>query len=294
MQGTIAQLLSLAAHGNHYLAGCLDDSYYPDNSTFKYCKFVKFMDLQRSGTRLYEREYAGDPNSWFKKLKEAGVVQLRVRYISTNKEQVSDRLSVAFVGGGGRWLIEVVKPTNSDFWEASWAVGDRDDPQRNIWHVKYGRILRDARQPEPPVPLVKDVKQQLQEALKRISVFAHMHNCTNFGDCFDQGLKALNDPPFNSDKEYQIFPDAYASTEYHQLLSACQRAWVFGGMGSWNDIGFNDAATQNEYVQLSDNLFNLINLSLIVASNPFPRPAAKIDLPGNEQSRKWWQLWKKG
>ena len=40
MQGTIAQLLSLAAHGNEYLSGRPDNSYYPDSSTFKFCKFV--------------------------------------------------------------------------------------------------------------------------------------------------------------------------------------------------------------------------------------------------------------
>lgn len=294
MQGTIAQLLSIAAHGNEYLAERLDESYFPNSSTFKFCKFVKFVDLQSSGTKWHEREFAKDPNAWFKKLNETGVVQLRVRYISTNKEEISDRMSVAFVGGGGRWLIEAVKPTKSDFWEARWEVGDRDDPEQNIWHVKYGRILRNSNQPEQPLPLAAEVKERLKETLQRISDFAHTNDCSNFGECFDRGLKALDEPPIASDKEYKIFPAGYAPPEYHQLLNACQRAWVFGGMGSWNDMGFNDAATHKEYEDLSDKLFNLINLSLIVASNPFPRPTEESDVPGNEQSRKWWQFWKKG
>lgn len=162
MQGTIAQLLSIAAHGNEYLSGRVDDSYFPDSSTFKFCKFVKFMDLQSSGTKWHEREFAKDPNAWFLKLKDTGVIQLRVRYISTNKEEISDRMSVGFVGGGGRWLIEAVKPSTSDFWEASWEVGDKDDPEQNIWHVKYGRILRNANQPEQPLPPIEEVKEQLK------------------------------------------------------------------------------------------------------------------------------------
>src|SRR5690606_17348604 len=165
MQGTIAQLLSLAAHGNEYLSVRPDDSYYPDSPTFKFCKFVKFMDLQSSGTKWHEREFASDPNSWFEKLKDTGVVQLRVRYLSTNKEEISDRMSVAFVGGGGRWLIEAVKPSKSDFSEASWEGGDKDDPDQNIWHVQDGRLLRNANPPGQPLPSAKEVKEQLKQVL---------------------------------------------------------------------------------------------------------------------------------
>jgi hypothetical protein len=294
MQGTIAQLLSIAAHGNEYLRGRLKDDYFPNSSTFKFCKFVKFVDLQSSGTKWHERDFAKDPNDWFKKLKETGVLQFRVRYISTNNEAISDRMSVGFVGGGGRWLIEAVKLGESDFWEAGWEVGDRDDPEQNIWHVKYGRILRNRNQPEQPLPPAIEVKEQLKEILQNISEFAHKNNCGNFGECFDRGLKALEEPPVSSDKEYTIFPVGYAEPVFHQILSASQRAWVFGGMGSWNDMGFNDSAIHKEYEELSDKLFNLINLSLIVASNPFPRPTVKASEEPEARNKKWWQFWEKG
>jgi hypothetical protein len=290
MQGTIAQLLSIVAHGNKYLAGCLDDSYFPDNSTFKFCKFVKFVDLQSSGTEWHEREFAENPNVWFKELKATGVAQLRVRYISINREEISDRMSAAFVGGGGRWLIETIKQSKSDFWEASWEVGDKDEPEQNIWHVKYGRILRDSNQPEQPLPSASEVKKQLKDTLQKISEFAHKNDCSNFGLCFDKGIKALEEPPIVSDKEYKIFPENYAPTLYQQLLNASQRAWVFGGMGSWNDIGFNDSTIHKEYEELSDKLFNLINLSLIVASNPFPRPMQDATQEPQKQEKKWWQI----
>lgn len=294
MQGTIAQLLSIAAHGNEYLAGRLKEGYFPSNSTFKFCKFVKFVDLQSSGTKWHERDFAEEPSTWFEKLKATGVVQLRVRYISTNKEEISDRMSVAFVGGGGRWLIEAVKAGKSDFWEANWEVGNRDDPEQNIWHVKYGRILRNRNEPEQPLPSALEVKEQLKETLQKISEFAHKNDCGNFGECFDRGLKALDEPPTSNDKEYVIFPDGYAEPEYYQLLNASQRAWVFGGMGSWNDMGFNDSATHIEYEELSDRLFNLINLSLIVASNPFPRPTLKAAEEPEAHKKKWWQFWRNG
>ncbi|HEC15962.1 MAG TPA: hypothetical protein ENI99_05225 [Sedimenticola sp.] len=294
MQGTVAQLLSLAAHGNEYLAGNLEEKYFPNNSTFMFCKYVKFVDLQSSGTKWHERDFAPDPISWFKKLKETGVIQFRVRYISTNNEQISDRMSIAFVGGGGRWLIEAVKPGKSDFWEAHWEVGDQNDPDSNIWHVKYGRILRNTNHPESPLPPASEIKNQLKHVLKKIRDFAFKHDHSNFGEIFNNGIKALSDKPSNYKNEYKIFPENYAASEYHQLINACQRAWVFGGMGSWNDIGFNKDEVHKEYEALSDELFNIINLSLIVASNPLPRPSKKQNTVNDKHNKKWWEIWKKG
>jgi len=292
MQGTIAQLLSLAAYGNEYFSGRLDNDYFPNHFTFKFCKFVHFFDLKNSDSKWRESEFAANPNDWFKKLKETGVVQLRVRYISTNKEQISDRMSVAFIGGGGRWLIETVKSSGSDFWEANWRVGDRNDPDQNIWHVKYGRILKNSTNPEQQLPSASEIKEKLSEALQRISDFAHKNDHSNFGECFDKGLEALNES-FNTDNKYKIFPDGYAPLEHQQLLNACQSAWVFGGMGSWNDIGFNDDITHKEYEDLSNNLFNLINLSLLVASNPFSRTASERNEIHSRRNGKWWELWKR-
>ena len=43
---------------------------------------------------------------------------------------------------------------------------------------------------------------------------------------------------------------------------------MFGGEGSWNEISFEDAETQQEYDKLSDQLFNFMNLALLGAANP--------------------------
>ena len=38
---------------------------------------------------------------------------------------------------------------------------------------------------------------------------------------------------------------------------ACEAAWVFGGMGSWNDLGFQ-GEDQQTYERLSHRLFQLV------------------------------------
>jgi hypothetical protein len=50
------------------------------------------------------------------------------------------------------------------------------------------------------------------------------------------------------------------------LLDACQSAWVFGGMGSWNDMGF-EGAEKTEYDRVSDHLFTTLNETIQSAAN---------------------------
>ncbi len=45
-----------------------------------------------------------------------------------------------------------------------------------------------------------------------------------------------------------------------------QKAWVFGGMGSWNDLWFEGEA-QGEYDRVSDRLFQTVNEAIRAAAN---------------------------
>ncbi len=120
MQGTIAQLLSLTVHGNCFLSGNSLHEYFPENTTFKFCKYVKFIDIESDGSGWTEIPYADNPFEWLNKIQSEGVYQLRAWHFGSKQEGISDRMSVEFVGGGGRWLIECLKPKESDFWEGRW------------------------------------------------------------------------------------------------------------------------------------------------------------------------------
>jgi hypothetical protein len=49
------------------------------------------------------------------------------------------------------------------------------------------------------------------------------------------------------------------------LLDASQKAWVFGGMGSWNDLG-SEGDDQKLYERLSDRLFRAVNEAIEAAA----------------------------
>jgi hypothetical protein len=265
MQGSIAQTLSLAAHGNAFLTTELDEDYFPHHQTFAFCQFIKFVDLKESGDSMIEEPFASDPVFWFEKLKEDGVQQFRIRYIASHDEGMSDRLSVGYPGGGGRWLIETLMPSGSDFWEAHWEAPETAEGK---WQVTYARVLQDAEMPEPRMPPPEMVVKKLQDAFLRASKFAGAHGHESFAEAFKRGFNALKDVRW----ERQIYPPEYAPLVYQQLLTAVIEGWVFGGEGSWNEISFEDAETQQEYDKLSDQLFNFMNLALLVAANPWPRP----------------------
>ncbi|MCX7902846.1 MAG: hypothetical protein N2483_11360, partial [Burkholderiaceae bacterium] len=80
MQGTITQVIALTIWGNAALreSVSLDEvSFYPSNSTFVFCEYVKFVDLRRQGTAWEETPYAYDPINWFRRIKHEGAYKLR-------------------------------------------------------------------------------------------------------------------------------------------------------------------------------------------------------------------------
>ncbi|MDX7986913.1 hypothetical protein FE392_06150 [Xenorhabdus sp. 12] len=275
MNANIYQIIVLAAYGNAYLSENYCAHNFSDHSAFKYCKFVKFVDLVKSDNKYSEINFAETPISWFEQLKSSGVMQLRVYHVPINNNgKKADRKSAIFIGGDGRWLLEAVKETHSDFWESRLEVGNT--PEDNLLRFTYGRIHKNEYNPErhyPNLPGINDIKQKLDSQLKKVSEFAYKNGHANFGSWFDRGIKALSEKPDRNINGGEIFPENYAPEECSQLMHACLEAWVFGGMGTWNDISFDDKTTQLKYELLSDKLFELIKISLLIASNPWPRPA---------------------
>jgi len=54
-----------------------------------------------------------------------------------------------------------------------------------------------------------------------------------------------------------------------QLLFAAGTAWVFGGMGWWNDMGFDEKDVQENYLRLSQQLYEQLLQSILATSNSF-------------------------
>jgi hypothetical protein len=283
VQGPIVQIVALVLYGNHFLRGDQLSGFYPDNSSFQFCRSVTFVRLKATGGKPLELAYASAPGDWFAKLRNDGVVGLRVVHLPANDPGISERMSVAFVGGGGRWLIEAVHGSRSDYWEGRWETTGKQEPDRRIWVVTYGQVTEGERPSSTASKGMRQITQELESLLPRMQTFAERHNLPAFTAFFGDARKLLAAPsPLGAVYHKDIAPQGTLSPEAQALLAAAQTAWVFGGMGSWNDISF-EGADQTDYDSLSEQLYVLLKQATIEATNS--------SFTGPSQEKPWWKLW---
>ena len=267
MQGSIAQAAALVIFGNDILRGHRRDNFWPDATVFKFCKAVRFVALSGEASKRTESPFADDPMQWIARLKDEGTTSLYLHDVPRNDARISDRMSVGFVGGGGRWVIETRQAQASDLWESGWQVKDKDDPDRKIWDVTYYRTAHGgAHIPLQPRSLTT-LREELSIVLPKIEAFAARQKLEGFAHAFRNAAGALSSAePFAGTYHSDLATTPTMPLEAKQLLGVVLAAWVFGGMGSWNDLGF-DGSDQQEYTELSDDLFMLLNQAIAVAVN---------------------------
>jgi hypothetical protein len=267
MNGEIVQSLSLVAYANAFLHG-EDVVFDLNHSTAQFCKFIEFIEIPEGVNSLTERKLlAEDPISWFKLLKKQGVKQVVLHYYSSENSVLSDRISSAFSGGGGRWVLEAVKDKTSDLWEAGWLKGLSKGYR--LWEVYYIVFVRDCNRLDYDFPALDEVYKIFKQTLNEIYEFALSQVSTvHFAKYYQQTIDVLSsDDPFeNSD----ILPEGYI-LRAQQIIRACYKGWLFGGMCSWNDIVFDDDTTQQMYDKVSDNLYIAISVAIVVAVNSFEK-----------------------
>jgi hypothetical protein len=112
-----------------------------------------------------------------------------------------------------------------------------------------------------------ELRSEFQKALEDIHAFSKGQNCDGFfTKCFANALGSLqlSKPLHGYHKD--LSPVGILPAETIAILDSCQTAWVFGGMGSWNDmsLGGEDA---HEYNRVSENLFSLLTQIIPAAAN---------------------------
>jgi hypothetical protein len=269
MNGEVAQLVALTAHGSAFLSGGSGArDFYPANTTFVYCNEVAFVEVKKF-IRAREEKVAVDPNAWFLLLKDGGCRRLRLGHQATPSPRFPDRMMAGFVGGGGRWFIAAAYPDHTDNWLARWEVSAPDAPDRKIWKVTYGKVSSVGQAPRAEAPDLRARSDALESVLTRTESFARTHDAVSFADCFRRALDSLTsdapEQPYHTD----LLPPSGYGTQAKRVLAACAHAWVFGGMGSWNDLGFEPSEAQREYEHLSDELYAAVNRGIEEGANSY-------------------------
>lgn len=87
-----------------------------------------------------------------------------------------------------------------------------------------------------------------------------------FTECFARAIQSLNESTAIHGYHKDLYCPGSLSRSSEAMLDAAQSAWVFGGMGSWNDMSF-DGEKGREYEESSEDLFIAVNDAICVAAN---------------------------
>ena len=279
MNGPLAQMVALACHANAAFRDGAAPPFVSQNSTCRFCDRVSFGRGRRRFSFLPKGKTVEAPEWWMETLARAGAIGARVHWAPSNRSITSDRMSAGLVGGGGTWLLEMFTAARQSlFWIAHWQVWNQQEPDQRIWRVHYPTPADDAVDADA-------VTGRLRGALVEMRHFARRHQqCEPFIASFDRALDSLTSGR-RSGYHQDLAPPGILSDAEARILDACQPAYVFGAMGSWNDLSFEPSA-EAEYTRISDGAFETVHASIVSAVNGWAaRGRGKGDRRGSDRGQ---------
>lgn len=273
MQTELAQIISLTSYGNKFVkTGQVPNDYFPNATLFQHCNKVDFRDFKKSFffSKQKESVSADNPLEWFKLLKKEGCVKLRLYYRPAEENKFGPEYNLAgFVGGAGTWLIETNFGNYSHYWQKRWQLTDKDAADKKIWGVSYARVV-DKMQPSNQLGDIDKLKREFGATLKQLIDFCNKQDLKYWLETFEKANKILSDPKPNTlYYHHDLIVTKNYSLTAQQLLFSAGTSWVFGGMGWWNDMGFDDKEIQEKYMQLSQQLYGQLLQSIIATTNSY-------------------------
>lgn len=271
MNGSLAQAIALVTYGNVFLrTGEIDPRFFPTNSTFTYCASVSFIEINNIPIINLKSEhiFAINPNEWFIRLKHEGCIRLSLHYLHSRK-LLEDHQNAGFVGGGGHWLICTWNKTESHYWNDEWGRAKELSPEKNGWAVRYINYLK---KKETPIatPGLFETKLALASALDRVIEFADRNKLSDWKSIFAAAKAELYEKEPGEHKYYSdMVPPGEGNQEARRLLLAAAKSNHFGGMGSWNDQGFDSEEEYKKFGAVSAALYDAMCHAFVAGVNRF-------------------------
>ena len=220
----------------------------------KYIKSLVFDFIL--GDEPEKREQASI-NEWFKHALKLGLSD--VRYATNLTVSSEERSLQGFSNVSYKSILCIYKDKMS-YLVPHWSF----EEDKKGWDIVYKEFSLNGM---PEIQKFSDNTLEFKDLLTKIAKFADEIECDNFGDCFREGLKALNEP----EKIEQNILNAPLMPKLNlALFNAAGAADVFGGMGSWNDDAAGWAKRKKrdkEYDELSAELFTQMHKATLFAIN---------------------------
>jgi hypothetical protein len=269
MHGELAQLVALAAHGSAFVARTQDDpppELFPESTVFRFTNSVEFRRRTSRLAVLSEEVLVGHACApWYADLRnrDATVVRLCRSRLTPRNRILPSHIEAGFSGGLDVGILVRFSDRRRELWTGHWDVSEPNHPGQRIWRVRFSGVGTSARVQEGPEVL--SAARRLEAALEAsVSLVAGRRHFDYWENTFRHAKECLSSPapviPFHPD----LLPSAGYSLDARRLLAAAASAWVFGGMGSWNDVNLVDDA---DYKSITKELFEAVMQAVVAATN---------------------------
>jgi hypothetical protein len=247
MRLEMALVVMLVSFGNAALAGHisplpLDEE---DQQGLRFC-FA-------NGEELYGAA------AWFDRLREQGCTRLCCGEVEFERHVAeADRAKCP------AYRDQFIGATYQDGSQDIWLHKLVSYPKRDRYpHGYYGLDLIQVTALQPPdvPPATDQVIANFLTVLATAATYADSHDLGNFGNCFRQAQQALTNP---TPPKLQRWLPPSAPEAAVRLLAAADHAYVFGTMGSWNDVPFLGDA---DYEAVTSDLIDAIRAATTHAAN---------------------------
>lgn len=259
MNFELAQLVALVTHGNAYLISrpnVQPPEISHDLSVFEPLKRIKFVE-QKGPSAKTQAQISDGTAGWYRYLKDHKVRRIRIVSVDRSKERpdLPAHIATAFAGCGN-WVM-LTEGTKADMvWFPIYMNSGNDEALTIV-----GTQL-DKRGPEASTDL-DAAEQNLKTALMNIRDYAkEEHVGDNWVAIFTRALEMLGSDEPSRSFITELLPQTGYGHRSYRLLEVGSAAWVFGGMGSWNDMGGGA-----RYSAVTDALYNAIVDGIITATN---------------------------
>lgn len=225
--------------------------------SYKGEKYIKSLVFDYILDSNQEKREQASINEWFKHALKLGLSD--VRY-ATNLTVSSEERSLQGFSNVSYKSILCIYKNKMSYLVPHWSF----EEDKKGWDIVYKEFSLNGM---PEIQKFSDNTLEFKDLLTKIAKFADEIECDNFGDCFREGLKALNEP----EKIEQNILNAPLMPKLNlALFNAASAADVFGGMGSWNDDAAGWAKRKKrgkEYDELSGELFTQMHKATLFAIN---------------------------
>jgi hypothetical protein len=255
--GELAQCLTIATHVTMWLA----DASGGEPPSDDLLGLPQFADLVAFDS-------VAGLEAWVERLGDDGVDRLWFAAAGLGMAErpggLAAPVSAGFMGGVPVGLLSAGS-AGSRLWEAQWSAGTRVADGAQILIANY---LSEPVSTKPERVGTDVATHDLDRALRRAGEFADRQQLPDWARVFAAARqqRAGDGTPYRD-----LFPASWPDADGPRLADMALAAWVFGGMGSWNDLGFPEREAQAEYEQISRDLFEAVLRACVAAVN--------IDLP---------------